>query len=109
MQPETSSSYLGSAPKKTQKHLSATYTPGGGGEVRSRRTVEYCAVGGEEAVLERLLVVARLERILLCDDVVDVLACEEGNLVATMTIEDAEEGEPLGVVLGGIGVGGEEI
>lgn len=39
----------------------------------------------------------------------DVLACKEGDLVAAVAVEDAEEGEPLGVVLGGIGVGGEEI
>lgn len=109
MQPETSSSYLGSAPRKHKSICQPRALLVEAEKVRSRRTVEYCAVGGEEAVLERLLIVACLERILLCDDVVDVLACKEGDLVAAVTVEDAEEGEPLGVVLGGIGVGGEEI
>lgn len=101
---------FGICSRKAKKHLSAHVRA-----CRERRssqdsrTVEYCAVGGEEAVLQRLLIVARLERILLCDDVVNVLACEKGNLVAAMTVEDTEKGEPLGVVLGGIGVGGEKV
>lgn len=95
---------FGICSKESKKHLSAHVRPYWERRSQGSRTVEYCAVGGKEAVLERLLIVARLERILLCDDLVDVLACEEGDLVATVTVEDAEKGEPLGVVLGGFDV-----
>lgn len=72
------------------------------------RTIEYCAVGSEKAVLKGLLVFASLECLLARDDVVDVLAGVEGHLVATMAVEDAEERELLGVVLG-LGRAGEEV
>lgn len=71
-------------------------------------TTEYCAVGREEAVLKGLLVFASLECLLARDDVVDVLAGVEGNLVTAVAIEDAEEGELLSVVLS-LGRAGEEV
>lgn len=72
-------------------------------------TVQYCAVSREKAVLERLLVIARLESILPCDDVVDVFAGKERHLVATVPVKDAEKGELLGVVLGLLGIRGEQV
>lgn len=62
-------------------------------------TVEYCAIGRKKAILECLLVVARLEGVLFCNNVMDVLACEQCYLVATVAVEDTEERQAGGMVL----------
>lgn len=72
-------------------------------------TAQDGSVGGQETVLQSLLVVARLERILLRDDTVDVLAGVYGDVAAAVAIEDAEEGELARVLLGSLGVVFEQI
>lgn len=69
-------------------------------------TVENGAIGGEEAILETLSVVAGLEGVLLEDDVGNFVAGEEGNLVAAMAVEDAKEGELVLGRVGGSTIGG---
>lgn len=56
-------------------------------------TVKNGAVCSQEAVLESLGIVARLEGILIENDVVDVFAGEQCNLVAAMTVKNTEEGK----------------
>ena len=55
-------------------------------------TGEDGAVDGQKAVLERLLKVLVLERLLLRDDLVQVLAGVDGHLVASVSVVHAEEG-----------------
>jgi hypothetical protein len=55
-------------------------------------TREDGTVDGQKAVLERLLEVLVLERLLLCNDLVQVLAGVDGHLVASVSIVYAEEG-----------------
>jgi hypothetical protein len=69
--------------------------------------VENCMVGGKETVLEALGVVASLEGLLVHYDVVDVLAGKEGNLVAAVSVKDAEKGLLVGGGLGLVGRGDE--
>lgn len=117
MQPETSSSYLGSVaikicqPRAPQQFFFGRRREGKecGGNNGVNGTGQYFAVSREEAVLERLLVVARLEGILPCNNVVDIVASKKCHFVATVAIKDAKEGEPLGMVLGVLGVRGEEV
>lgn len=100
----------------------ARSNPGGGGAIsnkpgsvtppregRGYHTVQNGPVGRQKAVLQSLLVVAGLERLLLRHDVVDVVAGEEGDLVATVPVEDTEEGEFGRVFLGGLGVVGQQV
>ena len=56
------------------------------------RTGEDGAVDGQKAVLERLLEVLVLERLLLRNDLVQVLAGVDGHLVASVSVVHAEEG-----------------
>lgn len=56
-------------------------------------TVENGAVGSQKAVLETLGKLSSLEGLLLKDDVVKIVAREEGDLVATVAVVNAEEGE----------------
>lgn len=92
VQPDTSSSYLGSVGPLSQHRLDSTgkiitqlfHTPS--------RTREDGAVDGQKAVLERLLEVLVLERLLLRNDLVQVLAGVDGHLVASVSVVHAEEG-----------------
>lgn len=56
------------------------------------RTAQYGPINGEEAILERLLKVLLLERLLLGDDIVQVFARVQRNLVASVAIVDTKEG-----------------
>lgn len=66
-----------------------------GGERGRERTTQDGAVSREEAVLEGLLDVALLEGLLLCDNLVQVLAGVDGHLVAAVAVVDAEESQAL--------------
>jgi hypothetical protein len=94
VQPETSSSYLGSAPRVSRVRQG----PGGCAE---QHTTENSAVGGQKAVLESLFQVALLVGFLFCDDVVQLLASEDGYLIAAVSVVDTEVSQAL-VGLGGL-------
>jgi hypothetical protein len=91
VQPETSSSYLGSV--ICQLLVSAAW--------KKLHTAQNGAVSSEEAVLEGLFDVALLEGLLFCYNLVQVLACVDGYLVAAMTVVYTEESQSL-VGLGGL-------
>lgn len=55
-------------------------------------TREDGTVDGQKAILERLLEVLVLERLLLRNDLVQVLAGVDGHLVASVSVVHAEEG-----------------
>jgi hypothetical protein len=86
VQPETSSSYLGSV---TRISLACQQRWTGDG------TTQNGPVNGQEAVLETLLQVSLLEGLLLGDDAVQVLARVYGYLVAAVSVVDTKVREPL--------------
>jgi hypothetical protein len=59
-----------------------------------QHTTEDGSVDGEEAILEGLLKVLVLERLLLGNDLVKMLASVEGDLVAAMSVVHAKERYP---------------
>lgn len=91
VQPETSSSYLGSVTCQLPV----------GAVCNEPHTAQNGAVSSEEAVLEGLFYVALLEGLLFCYDFVQVLARVDGDLVAAVTVVYAKEGQSL-VGLGGL-------
>ncbi len=72
-------------------------------------TVQYRPVCRQETVLQSLLVIARLECLLLRDDIVEMFAGKEGNFVAAMAIEDSKKGKLVRVCLRRLGIVGEQV
>lgn len=94
VQPETSSSYLGSATQFSASDPDLRMTG---------RTTQDSSVGGEEAVLERLLVIVLFKGLLSCHDLVEVLASEDGDLVSSMSVVYAKEADPCLLISGRAG------
>ena len=80
VQPETSSSYLGSDRIQSLARI----------EDHDHLTVEYGSVGGEEPVLQSLFQFALCKTFLLRNDLVYVLPSELGNLLSSVAIVDPE-------------------
>lgn len=79
VQPDTSSSYLGSSrisPLLSREERRGRQRVVPVPEAESSRTFQDSAVGRKETVLQGLLNIALSERILLCDDLVDILSGE---------------------------------
>lgn len=104
VQPETSSSYLGSFQPKlsarthieNERTIQAKKNPSHPAlpcdKMKPSPTGKNGAVDGQKAVLERLLEVLVLECLLLRNDLVQVLAGVDRDLVAAVAVVDAEEG-----------------
>lgn len=63
-------------------------------------TGENSPIGGQEAILETLVVLSGLEGVLLLQDLVDVFAGEERYFVTSVAIKNTKEGELFGMSFG---------
>lgn len=60
---------------------------------RHRHTTENCSVNCQEAIFQSLLEISALESVLFRDDVVQMVACVQGNFVSSMAVVDTKIGD----------------